>query len=152
MRRHADRHRDRSAHLCVAQGFQVPQELGRPLDSLAPGKILFLRFVQIAFCEIGTCMDTVPAILILIPILTPMAIARGIEPIHFGIPVECSVALHLACPPIGNVLFTVHAVGNTPLETVIKLILPMIGIPTVTMLIITHLPNMYLPRLLKLVD
>jgi hypothetical protein len=46
----------------------------------------------------------------------------------------------------------VHAVGNTPLETVIKPILPIIGIPTVTVLIITYVPNMYLPRLLRLVD
>jgi C4-dicarboxylate transporter DctM subunit len=134
--------------------FQVPHELGRLLDSLAPGKILFLLFVQLTFYAIGTCMDTVPAILILIPILTPMAIARGIEPIHFGILVECNVALHLACPPVGNVLFTACAVGNTPLETVIKPILPMIAILTVTMLIITYVPDiaMFLPRLLKLVD
>jgi C4-dicarboxylate transporter DctM subunit len=134
--------------------FQVPHELGRLLDTLAPGKILFLLFVQIAFYVIGTCMDTLPALLILIPILTPLAIARGIEPIHFGILVECNVALHLACPPVGGVLFTACAVGNTPLELVIKPILPMIAILTVTMLIITYVPDiaMYLPRLLRLVD
>jgi C4-dicarboxylate transporter DctM subunit len=134
--------------------FQVPHELGRLLDTLAPGKLLFLLFVQLCFYAIGTCMDTVPAILILIPILTPMAIARGIEPIHFGILVECNVALHLACPPVGNVLFTACAVGNTPLELVIKPILPMIAILTLTMLIITYVPDiaMYLPRLLRLVD
>jgi tripartite ATP-independent transporter DctM subunit len=134
--------------------FQVPTGLGRLLDSLAPEKVLFLLFVQICFYLIGTCMDTVPALLILIPILTPLAIARGIEPIHFGILIECNVALHLACPPVGNVLFTACAVGNTPLELVIKPILPMIAILTVTMLIITYVPDiaMYLPRLLKLVD
>jgi C4-dicarboxylate transporter, DctM subunit len=134
--------------------FQVPVGLGRLLDQVAPDKILFLLFVQICFYLIGMCMDTVPAILILIPILTPLAIARGIEPIHFGILVECNVALHLACPPVGNVLFTACAVGNTPLELVIKPILPMIAILTVTMLIITYVPDiaMYMPRLLKLVD
>jgi C4-dicarboxylate transporter DctM subunit len=134
--------------------FQVPHELGRLIDVVAPGKILFLLFVQISFYLIGTCMDTLPALLILIPILTPMAIARGIEPIHFGILVECNVALHLACPPLGGILFTACAVGNTPLETVIKPILPMIAILTVTMLIITYVPGiaMYLPRLLSLVD
>jgi TRAP-type C4-dicarboxylate transport system permease large subunit len=64
------------------------------------------------------------------------------------------VALHLACPPVGNVLFKACAVGNTPLELVIKPILPMIAILTLTMLIITYVPDiaMYLPRLLKLVD
>src|ERR1700730_5222579 len=134
--------------------FQVPVGLGRLLDTLAPDKLLFLLFVQICFYIIRMCMDPVPAILILIPTLTPLAIARGIEPIHFGILVECNVALHLACPPVGNILFAACAVGNTPLELVIKPILPMIGILTVTMLIITYVPeiSMYLPRLLDLVD
>jgi tripartite ATP-independent transporter DctM subunit len=134
--------------------YQLPQHLGTVLDVIAPDKVLFLLFVQICFYLIGTCMDTTPAILILIPILTPLAITRGIEPIHFGILVECNVVLHLACPPVGNILFAACAVGNTPLELVIKPILPMIGILTVTMLIITYVPeiSMYLPRLLDLVD
>jgi C4-dicarboxylate transporter, DctM subunit len=134
--------------------YQVPQGLGALLDVIAPDKILFLLFVQACFYLIGTCMDTTPAILILIPILTPLAVVRGIEPIHFGILVECNVVLHLACPPVGGILFAACAVGNTPLELVIKPILPMIGILTVTMLIITYVPeiSMYLPRLLDLVD
>lgn len=134
--------------------YQVPQELGKLLDAIAPGKILFLLLVQLAFYIVGTCMDTVPAILILIPILAPMAVARGIQPIHFGILIECNVALHLACPPVGNVLFTACAVGNTPLESVIRPILPMIAILTVTMLVITYVPAiaMYLPHLLHLMD
>jgi C4-dicarboxylate transporter DctM subunit len=134
--------------------FQVPQELGKILAAVAPGKVLFLLFVQISFYIIGACMDTLPALLILIPILTPMAVARGIEPIHFGILVECNVALHLACPPLGGVLFTACAVGNTPLELVIKPILPMIAILTVTMLVITYVPHiaMYLPQFFHLVD
>jgi tripartite ATP-independent transporter DctM subunit len=134
--------------------YQVPQALGALLGSIAPGKILFLLFVQICFYAIGTCMDTTPAILILIPILTPLAILRGIEPIHFGILVETNVVLHLAMPPVGGILFTACAVGNTPLELVIKPILPMVFILTVTMLIITYVPAiaMYLPRVLDLVD
>jgi Tripartite ATP-independent periplasmic transporter, DctM component len=51
--------------------FQVPHELGRLLDAFAPGKIMFHLFVQISFYIIGTCVDTLPALLILIPILTP---------------------------------------------------------------------------------
>lgn len=134
--------------------LQVPQELGKFLDVIAPGKIVFLLFVQISFYIIGTCMDTLPALLILIPLLTPLAVARGIEPIHFGILVECNVALHLACPPVGGVLFTACAVGNTPLELVVKPILPMIAVLTVTMLIITYVPDiaMFLPRLLGLAN
>jgi len=86
--------------------------------------------------------------------LTPMAVARGIEPIHFGILIECNVALGFITPPIGNVLFTACAVVGVTLERVVKPLLPMIAVLTVTMLIITYVEDvsMFLPRLLKLVD
>jgi C4-dicarboxylate transporter DctM subunit len=134
--------------------FQVPGMLGKLLDVWAPDKILFLLYVQVLFFIIGIVMDTVPAILILVPMLTPMAVARGIEPIHFGILIECNIALGFITPPIGNVLFTACAVVDVPLERVMKPLLPMIGVLSVTMLIITYVPevSMFLPRLLKLVD
>jgi len=134
--------------------FQVPGMLAKILDAWAPDKFLFLLLVQILFFIIGIVMDTVPAILILVPMLTPMAVARGIEPIHFGILIECNVALSLITPPIGNVLFTACGVVGVPLERVIKPLLPMIAVLTATMLIITYVEevSMFLPRLLKLVD
>jgi C4-dicarboxylate transporter DctM subunit len=134
--------------------FQVPGMLGQLLDEWAPNKFLFLLLVQILFFFIGIVMDTVPAILILVPMLTPMAVARGIEPIHFGILVECNIALGFITPPIGNVLFTACAVVGVSLERVFKPLLPMIAVLTVTMLIITYVEDvsMFLPRLLKLVD
>ena len=97
--------------------FQVPGMLGKLLDVWAPDKILFLLYVQILFFIIGIVMDTVPAILILVPMLTPMAVARGIEPIHFGILIECNIALGFITPPIGNVLYTACAVVDVPLGT-----------------------------------
>jgi C4-dicarboxylate transporter DctM subunit len=134
--------------------FQVPGMLGKLLDAWAPDKFLFLLLVQILFFVIGIVMDTVPAILILVPMLTPMAVARGIEPIHFGILIECNIALGFITPPIGNVLFTACAVVGVSLERVVRPLLPMIAVLTVTMLIITYVEDvsMFLPRLLKLVD
>lgn len=134
--------------------FQVPGMLGKLLDAWAPDRFLFLLLVQVLFFIIGIVMDTVPAILILVPMLTPMAVARGIEPIHFGILIECNIALGFITPPIGNVLFTACAVVGVSLERVVKPLLPMIAVLTVTMLIITYVEDvsMFLPRLLKLVD
>jgi C4-dicarboxylate transporter DctM subunit len=134
--------------------LQVPSGLGQWLDTFAPGWVLFLFLVQLVFFLIGIFMDTVPAILILVPILTPMALARGIEPIHFGILVEVNVALGMATPPIGNCLFAACAVAGIPLERVMKPIWPMIVVLTITMFIITYAEGitMFLPRLLDLVD
>jgi C4-dicarboxylate transporter DctM subunit len=130
--------------------YQVPTALAAGLDAITTSKILFLLLVQILFFVIGTFVDTTPAILILMPILTPMAVARGVEPIHFGILVEVNIALGMAHPPAGNCLFTACAITKVPLEHVIRPLLPFIGVLIVTMMIITYVEDfsMFLPRLL----
>jgi tripartite ATP-independent transporter DctM subunit len=130
--------------------YQVPTALAAGLDAITTNKILFLLLVQILFFVIGTLVDTTPAILILMPILTPMAVARGVEPIHFGILVEVNIALGMAHPPAGNCLFTACAITKVPLEHVIRPLLPFIGVLIVTMMVITYVEDfsMFLPRLL----
>jgi C4-dicarboxylate transporter DctM subunit len=132
--------------------FQVPSGIAEALDHLTDSKIVFLILVQILFFAIGMFMDTTPAILILMPILTPIAIARGIEPIHFGVLVEANIALGFATPPVGSCLFTACAIAKIPIETVIRPLLPMIAVLTATMMVITYAPDisMFLPRLFNL--
>lgn len=134
--------------------FQVPAGLAEALNSVTDSKIVFLLLVQILFFMIGMFMDTTPAILILMPILTPMARAHGVEPIHFGILVETNIALGFATPPVGSCLFTACAIAKIPLESVVKPLLPMIAVLTATMLTITYVEgfSMFLPRLFGLTD
>jgi C4-dicarboxylate transporter DctM subunit len=134
--------------------FQIPHALASELDSFSKGPILFLLLVQVIFFAIGMIMDTVPALLILMPVLTPMAVARGIEPIHFGILVETNIALALAHPPAGNCLFTACAIAKAPIERVMWPLLPFIAVLIITMIIITYVPDfsMFLPRRLGLTD
>ncbi len=130
--------------------YQIPTELAAGVDAVTTNKFVFLLLVQILFFVIGTFVDTTPAILILMPILTPMAVARGVQPIHFGILVEVNIALGMAHPPAGNCLFTACAITKVPLEQVIRPLLPFIGVLIVTMMIITYVEgfSMFLPRLL----
>jgi C4-dicarboxylate transporter DctM subunit len=134
--------------------FQVPAGVAEALDRLTDSKIVFLLLVQILFFIIGMFMDTTPAILILMPILTPIAVARGIEPIHFGILVETNIALGFATPPVGSCLFTACAVAKIPIETVVRPLLPMILVLVATMMIITYEGEitMVLPRLFNLTN
>jgi C4-dicarboxylate transporter DctM subunit len=134
--------------------FQVPSGIAEALNRISDSKIVFLLLVQILFFMIGMFMDTTPAILILMPILTPMAMARGVEPIHFGILVETNIALGFAHPPVGNCLFTACAIAKIPIERVVKPLMPMILVLMVTMMVITYVEgfSMFLPRLFKLVN
>lgn len=133
---------------------QIPQALASYLVQVAHDKYVFLLLVQALFFVIGMFMDSLPALIILIPILTPIAVTLGVEPIHFGILVEANVALAMATPPVGVCLFAACAVSKLPLERVVKPLLPFIGILVVTLLMITYYENfsMFLPRHLGLTD
>jgi tripartite ATP-independent transporter DctM subunit len=132
---------------------QVPVELSAWIQQVAHNKFVFLLMVQILFFIIGMIMDGVPAEIILMPILTPIAISYGIQPIHFGILVVANVGLGLAHPPVGLCLNTACAVAKIPLERAIRPLLPFIAIQWVTLLIITYAEGftMFLPKVLNLV-
>jgi C4-dicarboxylate transporter DctM subunit len=130
----------------------IPQDLAASLEHYTSDPRVFLLLVQIFFFIIGMMMDGLPALLVAMPILTPIAIAHGIDPIHFGILVEANVALGLATPPVGMCLYAACAVSELPLEKTIRPLLPFIAVLVVTMLVITYVEGftMFLPRLLGL--
>jgi tripartite ATP-independent transporter DctM subunit len=131
---------------------QIPQDLALALDRYATSPWFFLLLVQILFFFIGMIMDALPALIITMPILTPIAVAHGIQPIHFGILVEANVALAMAHPPAGTCLYAACAVSKIPFEKVIRPLIPLLGILIFTLLIITYVEefSMFLPRILHL--
>jgi C4-dicarboxylate transporter DctM subunit len=130
----------------------IPQELAAGLRGATDNWMIFLLIVQIGFFVVGMFMDGLPALIVAMPILTPIAMSYGIDPIHFGILVEANVALGLATPPVGMCLFAACAVTRMPLEKVMRPLLPFLAILVMTMLIITYFEgiSLYLPRLLGL--
>jgi tripartite ATP-independent transporter DctM subunit len=131
---------------------QIPQDLASGLDRYASSGWLFLLLVQALFFVIGMIMDALPALIITMPILTPIAEAHGIQPIHFGILVEANVALAMAHPPAGTCLYAACAVSNLPFEKVIRPLIPLLAVLILTLLIITYVEafSMFLPRLMHL--
>jgi C4-dicarboxylate transporter DctM subunit len=130
----------------------IPQTLAESIPATTDNWIVFLLIIQIAFFLVGMFMDGLPAILVAMPILMPIAISYGIEPIHFGILVEANIALGLATPPVGICLFAACAVTQTPIEKVVRPLLPFIAVLFTTLLLITYVPDlaMYFPRALGL--
>lgn len=142
-----------SAALAYAMTIsQAPQAVAEWLGTFSGNKYVFLLLVQIVFFGIGMFMDALPALIVLMPILVPIAVSQGINPIHFGILVEVNVALGMAHPPVGVCLYAACAVARIPMERVIRPMLPMIVVLIATMLVITYVEgfSMWLPRLLAL--
>lgn len=131
---------------------QVPQHLADFVANATDNWVLFLLLVQILFFMIGMVMDTTPALLILVPLLMPIAKSMGIDPVHFGILVEANIAIGMITPPIGICLFTICAVGRVSIETLVRPLMPMIALLLVMLMVITYVEDftLFLPRLLGL--
>ena len=93
-------------------------------------------------------MDSLPAILILVPILLPLAGKLGIDRIHFGVIVTFNLAIGLITPPYGAALFTGSIVSGVSIEKIVKEMLPFIAASICILLLITYVPEivMWLPR------
>jgi len=103
---------------------QVPQALASFIQSLGGGKILFLFFINIAFLFLGAVLEGVPALIMTVPILLPIAIQFGIDPVHFGIILIANMGIGLFLPPVGLGVFIGCSIGKISVSEVAKPLLP----------------------------
>jgi C4-dicarboxylate transporter DctM subunit len=129
---------------------QVPQALANFIHSLGGGKILFLLIVNIAFLFLGAVLEGVPALIMTVPILLPIATQFGIDPIHFGIILIANMGIGLFLPPVGLGVFIGCSIGKITVSEVAKPLLPYLGVNFATVLLITYWPwlTMAIPGLL----
>ncbi|SDI48322.1 TRAP transporter, DctM subunit [Arthrobacter subterraneus] len=129
---------------------QAPQVAANLILEITNQPIVFLILVNILLLLVGCVLEPTAAILILVPVLLPVAETFGIDPIHLGIMVIFNLLIGLITPPVGLVLFVLSSVTRAPVPTVIKGILPFFAPMVLTLLIITFVPALTvgLPTLL----
>lgn len=117
--------------------------------SLTSDKYMFLLLVNVLFLIIGMFLDMGFAIIVLGPLIAPIAYQYGIDPIHFGLIACVNLTIGLATPPFGLVLFAACGVSNVSIAKLSYAILPFIAAEIVVLMLITYVPffTMYLPRL-----
>jgi C4-dicarboxylate transporter DctM subunit len=123
---------------------QLPQQMVDWMSSMISTKVGFLVAVNILLLIVGCFMDIMSAILVLAPILTPMAIHYGINPIHFGIIMIVNLEIGYLTPPIGINLFVASGIFKEPLTDVIKAVLPFLLVMLLGLAIITIFPQISL--------
>jgi C4-dicarboxylate transporter DctM subunit len=123
---------------------QVPQSLVAVMSSYISSPIAFLIGVNILLIIVGFFMDVMSAILVLAPLLAPMAQSYGINPIHFGIVMIVNLEIGYLTPPVGINLFVASGIFKEALGDVIKSVLPIIGIFLVGLMMITFIPEISL--------
>lgn len=129
--------------------LNVPTLAAEAILGLTENPILIALLLNLILLVLGMIMDMAPIILIATPILLPIATSIGIEPIQFGIMMILNCGIGLLTPPVGAVLFIGSAVGDVPIERVVKATLPFYVLMIITLMLVTFIPgiSMYLPSL-----
>lgn len=128
---------------------QIPILVSNTLMSLSDNRIVILTLINILLLFVGCFMDTTPAMMVLSPILLPVALELGLTNIHFGIIMVVNLAIGFITPPLGINLFVAARAGNTSLEVVCKGIVRFILAMIFCLLLITFIPAIseFLPRM-----
>ncbi|QIM73085.1 TRAP transporter large permease [Bordetella trematum] len=122
----------------------IPDALGQWLSQLFDSQTGFLLGINAALFVIGMFIETSASIVVLAPLLLPVAMQFGVEPVHFGIIMVVNLALGMVTPPFGVNLFAACAVAKLPVERLIRPLLPFVGVVLVCLLVITYWPGLSL--------
>ncbi len=119
---------------------QAPQQIASVFLSIADGPITFLIAVNLMIFVLGCFIESLVILLIIVPILVPIAAGFGIDPVHFGIIVVLNLMISILTPPMGMALFVVAQVGNIPYQRLARAILPWLIPPFVVLILVCAFP------------
>lgn len=122
----------------------VPNAIGNYLSTTLSDPILFLLAVNVVLLLIGMFVETNSSILVLSPILVPVAVSMGIDPVHFGLIMTVNLAIGMVTPPLGVNVYAACTVGNVAFEKVVPKLLPFLGIMVLNLLVVTYVPEITL--------
>jgi len=133
---------------------QVPTMVSNALLTVSQNRYVILLIITAFLLAWGMVMDSLPAILILSPILFPIATRIGVNPIHFGVLMGFNLIIGLITPPYGAALFTGTIISGLPMEKLTREMVPFIGASILILLLITFVPEivLFIPRLAGLVN
>jgi C4-dicarboxylate transporter, DctM subunit len=133
------------AWLITTSGF--PSKLIAFVDHLGLATWSLLLVINVILLFVGSVLEPPAAILLLTPLLAPIAYQAGVDPIHFGIIFTVNLAIGMFMPPFGLNLFASHALFGTPLPKLYRGVLPFLAIYLVMLLVITYIPAITLAPL-----
>jgi len=119
---------------------QVPQQLAQTLPGLTTNVLVLLLLANLLLLLFGMLLDIGASILILTPLLMPVMVAAGIDPIHFGVVIVVNLMLGGLSPPVGMLAFITSTISGTPAHQVFKHLLPFVGVLLIALLLITYIP------------
>jgi len=131
---------------------QVPQKFAMLLMNITDNNTALLLIMSGLIFIIGMFMEEVSALILLTPVMAPIATMSGIDPLHFGIVMTLNITIALITPPMGACVYIVSAIGKVKLEQLFKDIWPFVAVAMFVLLLIIIFPSLVttLPHLLNL--
>lgn len=127
---------------------RIPDMITKGISGLTTNYVLILLLINLLLLIVCCFMDTTPAMMVLSPILLPIALSIGMNPIHFGVIMVVNLAIGFITPPLGINLFVAARVGREPLETVTSGIMRFMVVMLICLMLITFIPaiSMLIPN------
>ncbi len=128
---------------------QIPGEISDYLTALSSNPLVILLAINLLLLVVGMFIDTISALVVLTPILLPIVVTVGVDPIHFGVILVANLAIGFVTPPLGVNLFVASSVGGVRFEKIAFAVIPFLLSMIVCLLIITFIPalSLWLPGL-----
>lgn len=135
----------------ILTSAQVPHMLAASFTQLTTSPIVFLMLVNVLLLFIGTLINASAAVVILTPILLPVALSLGIDPMFFGVLMVVNLAIGCITPPVGLDLFIVSSITGVSIDKVTAKVMPYLMMLLVDLVILTYFPSIitFLPDLLR---
>jgi tripartite ATP-independent transporter DctM subunit len=128
----------------------VPEIIANAMTSLTKNPIVILLLINLLLLFLGTIMETLAAIILMTPILLPLAQSIGLDPIHFGIIMTVNLNIGLATPPLGVCLLVASPIADVSLEKIALSAVPFLFASIAVLFVISYVPQLvlFLPNLL----
>ena len=120
---------------------QLPDEIGVMLGPLAEHPKLLVLAIMLLMIAVGMVLDLTPTILILAPVLAPIAIKAGVDPVYFGVMFVMIGSIGLITPPVGTVLNVVGGIGKLRMEVLVRGVMPFFLIYLIIVAMLVAFPS-----------
>ena len=127
---------------------RIPAQIAESMLSMTSNVYIIWTLMIFFLLFVGMFMETLAAILILVPVLLPVMYTVGADPTHVGIVVICVLSIGFMTPPLGENLFVASGIGGEPVEKIIVKVMPFVIISTIAVFVIAFFPqlSLWLPR------
>ncbi|MEG9295286.1 TRAP transporter large permease [Mangrovibacillus sp. Mu-81] len=130
---------------------QIPILVADGILGISENPIVVILLINLLLLFVGTFMETIAALVILFPVLLPVASSVGMDPVHFGVMMVLNLVIGLSTPPVGVCLFVASSIGKVSIGKTSKALLPFLGASLVVLLLVAFIPEitLFLPSLFE---